>query len=69
MNNVITIEKAARAICGIQTSVCIDRTTRDAAQWACGIIAELRQQVELGHDATMDELYRATVNLLNKELT
>lgn len=66
MNHAITIEMADRAICGIKTSTCIDRTTRDAAGWACVILAELRQQGGLCHDSTMEQLYRATVNIRDK---
>ena len=63
MNNSITIGEADQAIYGVKTSVCIDCTTRDAAEWAYVILAELRQQADLGNGATMEQLYKATVNL------
>jgi hypothetical protein len=66
MNNLLTIEKTDRAISGVKSSICIDRTTQDAAQWVCVILAELRQQTGLNYDSTMQELYEATVNLRDK---
>jgi hypothetical protein len=66
MNNQITIEKTDRAISGVKSSQCIDSTTKDAAQWVCVILAELRQQLGLNYDSTMQELYEATVNLRDK---
>jgi hypothetical protein len=54
MNN-LTFKKTFRAISGVKSSVCIDSTTQDAAQWMCVILAELRQQTGLKEESTMEE--------------
>ena len=66
MNTNITINEATRELRDVKASPVIGQPTRDSAQWAELILSELRQQLNLNWDATMDEMYRAIGNLGNK---
>jgi hypothetical protein len=63
MNNTITINQAARELGNVKSAPIIDQSTRDSAQWAELILAELRQQVGLDWNASMADLYHAVVKL------
>ncbi len=68
MNNTITLNQAVRELGNVKSAPIMGQTTRDSAQWAELILAELRQQVGLDWNASMADLYKAAVNLRERVL-
>lgn len=66
MNTRITIEQAGTELDRMRLNPILQQSVRDAAAWSELINRELRQQLGLEWDCTMEQLYKATVNLRDR---
>lgn len=63
MRNAPTIEKTTQELEALTNASLLKLETRSATQWAELIVRELRQQLGVDWGASMEELYKAAVNL------
>lgn len=57
----ITIEQTIHALDNVRSSIALERTVRNAAQWSSAVLAALRAESGLAWNESIDRLYSYAV--------